>query len=166
MVRKERDGQAVRASPPRASDAVDVVLDREREGDVDDGFDGGDVEAAGRDVGGDEEGAGAGFEGRERSGAFVLRHVAVDSRDFHPAGAENRLDARGFFLVEAKYEYTVVLFGPGALVLFQKLQEARLFLPGVDDFDELGYIGVGAEFAGGVVGADGDVHGGFHEGGC
>ena len=143
-----------------------IVFDGEREGDVDNGFDGGDVEAAGGDVGGDEEGAGAGFEGGEGGSAFVLRHVAVDAGDFHPAAAQKAFDARGFFLVEAEDEDAVVLPGPCALVLFQELQEARLFLPRVDDFDELGDFGVGAEFAGGVVGADGDVHGGFHEGGC
>ena len=46
------------------------------------------------------------------------------------------------------------------------MQEAGLLLAGIDDFDELGYFGVGAEFVGGGVGADGDVVGGVEEGGC
>ena len=166
MLREERNRQPLRARSPRASDAVHVVFDRERESDVDDGFYGGDVEASGCDVGGDEEGTGACFEGGEGGGPFVLRHVAVDAGDFHPAGAQEAFDARGFFFVEAEDEDAVVFLGSGALVLFQELQEARLFLSWVDDFNELGDFGVGAEFAGGIVGADGDVHGGFHEGGC
>ena len=166
MLREQRDGQPTRARAPRAPDAVHVVFDREREGDVDDGFDGGDVEAAGRDVGGDEEGAGARFEGGEGRGAFVLGHVAVDGGGVHPAGAEEGFDAGGFFFVEAEDEDAVVRLGAGALVLAEEVQEARLFVPRVDDLDALGDVGVGAELAGGVVGADGDVHGGSREGGC
>ena len=143
-----------------------VVFDRERERDVDDCFHGGDVETAGRDVGGDEEGGAAVFEGGEGRGAFFLRHVAVDGGGGEAAGKEHGFDAGGFFFVKAEDEDAVVFAGAGgALVLFDELQEAGFFLAGVDDFDALGYFGVGAEFAGGVVGADGDVHGALHEGG-
>ena len=143
-----------------------IIFHRKRERDIDDRFDGRDVESAGRDVGGDEEGAGAGFESGEGGAAFFLGEVAVDGGDVEAAGAEEGFDAGGFFLVEAEDEDAVVLVGArGALVLAQELQEAGFFLARVDHFDVLGYAGVGAEFAGGVVGADGDVHGGAHEGG-
>ena len=146
-----------------------VVFDGEREGDVDDGLDGRDVEPAGRDVGGDEEGAGAALEGGEGGGALLLRQVAVDAGDLDApssARAQEAFDARGFLFVEAEDEDAVVLLGAGgALVLLQELQQARFLLPRVDDFDALGDFGVGAEFAGRVVGADGDVHGALHKGG-
>ncbi len=142
-----------------------IIFHRERERDIDDRFDGGDVETPDRDVDGDEERAEAAFESGERGAAFFLREVAVDGADVEAPRAEEGFDARGFFFVEAEDENAVVLAGArGVLVLAQELQEAGLFLARVDYFDELGYAGVGAEFAGGVVGVDGDVHGRAHEG--
>ena len=178
VLREQRNGQPLRAGTSRAADAVHVVFDRQGERDVDDGFYEGDVEAAGRDVGGDEEGGGAGFEGGEGGGALFLGHVAVDGGYLcsgavaAEAGAEEGFDAGGFFFVEAEDEDAGgVVLGAGSglvvvvVVFFDELEEAGLFLAGVDDFDELGDLGVGAEFVGGVVGADGDVDGVMHEGG-
>ncbi len=144
---------------------MDVVFDGEREGHVDYDFDEWDVEAAGRDVGGDEEGAGAGFEEGERGGALVLRHVAVDGGGGVVVGEEEGGDAGGFFFVEAEYEDSGERGRGGGLVLGEELEEAGLLLAGIEDLDALGYGGVGAEGEGGVVGADGDVDGVAEEGG-
>ena len=50
---------ALLAGPAGAADAVDVVLDGEREGEVEDVLDAGDVEAARRHVGRHQDGHGA-----------------------------------------------------------------------------------------------------------
>lgn len=166
QLREQRHRQPLRARPPRPSDPVHVVFHRQRECDIDDRFHGRDVETARRDVGGDEEGTGAAFESGESGAAEGLRHVAVDGGDGHPVLVEEVGDARGFFLVEAEDEDAVVLVGRGALVLAQELEQACLFFSRVDDVHDLRDFGVGAEFARGVVGADGDVHGVLREGGC
>ena len=63
----------------RAADAVDVVLGHQRHVEVDDVAERGDVDAARRDVGGDQHPVLAALEAGERLGALRLRTVAVDA---------------------------------------------------------------------------------------
>ena len=71
-------------------------------------------------------------------------------------------DARGFFFVEAEDEDAILRLRP-ALVLLYDLEHSCFFCSGIDDFDALLDARVGAEFAIGVVFADGDVDGASHE---
>ncbi len=74
----EKRDRLPRTTPTsRPPDAVDVVLDFERERVVDDHFDAGDVEAAGCDVGRDHHVRAPGFELFEGGRARLLFHVAM-----------------------------------------------------------------------------------------
>ncbi|RMZ09757.1 hypothetical protein D0860_04082, partial [Hortaea werneckii] len=68
----EGDGGAVAAGTGGSTHAVDVVVRVAGEVVVDDEADGGDVETAGGDVGGDEDAGGAGAEAREVVGAVGM----------------------------------------------------------------------------------------------
>lgn len=75
---EESMGNAGVTGSSGSSDAMNVVLDGEGEGVVEDDLDVGDIEAASGDVCGDEEGTVSGFEGLEGFGAMFLGFVAVD----------------------------------------------------------------------------------------
>src|SRR5829696_891028 len=75
----ERDGAAGLARAPRAADAVDVVLGRLGHVVVDDVRDRLHVDAARRDVGGDEHARRAVLEAAQRGLALGLRAVGVDA---------------------------------------------------------------------------------------
>ena len=74
----ERHGVAVDAGAARPADAVDVVLGDHRQLEVDDVRERLDVEAAGRDLGGDQDGEPAGLEVGQGADALRLALVAVD----------------------------------------------------------------------------------------
>ena len=75
--RGQREGPAGAAGAAGAADAVDVVLGMDRDVEVEDVADVRDVEAARRDVGGDEERHLAVAEAFERGHARALVHVAM-----------------------------------------------------------------------------------------
>src|SRR5690242_5705822 len=83
VVDDERDAHAARAGARGAADAVHVVLGLRGGVEVDDVRDAGDVDAARRDVRGDEGVDPAGLEARQRPLALGLRLVAMhrDGRD-------------------------------------------------------------------------------------
>ena len=70
---------ADRAGARRAAAAVDVVVGRERHVEVDDVRDALDVDAARRDVGGDQDRVLAAPERLERRDAILLAAVGVDA---------------------------------------------------------------------------------------
>lgn len=158
---EQSDGESGLASAAGATDSMDVVFDGEGEGEIDDCFDFGDVETTGGDIGGDEDRDGAGFEGLQTGCALTLREIAMDGGDGDAVVAEVLLDARGFLFVKTEDEDAIGgLVGGGAwLVLAEQLEEAGFFLARVDYFDGLGDARVGAEVAGRIVGADGDLDG-------
>ena len=77
VARDQRDGQARGAGAAGAADAVHVVLGVERHVEVEDRRQVGDVEAARRDVGGDQQVDLAALERVQRLQALVLRLVAM-----------------------------------------------------------------------------------------
>ena len=78
LVIAERDRDAVGAGARGAADAVDVGFRDVRQVVIDDVADAVDVDAAGGDVGGDQDAQLAVAEVGERALALVLRLVAVD----------------------------------------------------------------------------------------
>ena len=74
----ERDGDAVGAGPRGAADAVDIAFGHVRQVVVDDVADAVDVDAAGGNVGRDQDAQLAAFEVGEHALTLVLRLVAVD----------------------------------------------------------------------------------------
>src|SRR5688500_3532406 len=74
----ERDRHAVGASARGAADAVDIALRHVRQLEVDDVADAVDIDAAGGDVGGDQDPDLALAEAQQRPLALALRLVAVD----------------------------------------------------------------------------------------
>ena len=84
----ERDRVAAAAGPAGAADPVHVGLGVGRDVVVDDVADPLDVEAAGGDVGGDQDVELAGLELVDGALALGLGDVAVDRRGGEPAGAQ------------------------------------------------------------------------------
>lgn len=104
---------------------MDVVLSGEREGDVDDDLDVGNIETSGGNIGGDENGNIAALESVQRLCALVLGQITVDAADLEAAAADELFDAGGLLLVQAEDEDTVALVLAG-LVLLEQLDEAIL----------------------------------------
>ena len=77
---REGEGAALASGAAGAADAVDVILGVDRHVEIEDVRHALDVEAARRDVAGDEEPDLAVLEALERLGALRLRHVAVQRR--------------------------------------------------------------------------------------
>ena len=73
----ERDRHALASGPPDAADPVDVAVGRRRDVVVDDVGERVDVEAAGSDVGGDQQFGGAVAQAPHHPIALVLIHPAV-----------------------------------------------------------------------------------------
>ena len=84
----ERDRAAALARAARAADAVHVDVGRVGDVVVHDVAHARDVEAAGRDVGGDEQPLAAGLEGDHHAVALALGHVAVQRLDAHAGVAQ------------------------------------------------------------------------------
>ena len=80
---EERDRAAAATDPPRPTDPVDVDVGGDRDVVVDHVRDGRDVEAAGGDVGRDEQRRAAVLEGDHHAVARALGHVAVERLDVH-----------------------------------------------------------------------------------
>src|SRR5262249_45684189 len=77
----DRGDDAARRAAGGPPGAVDVVLDGLRQVEVDDVLDAGHVEAARRDVGGDEDGVLPLAEALERRDPLLLRQVRMDALD-------------------------------------------------------------------------------------
>mmetsp|Transcript_1216 Transcript_1216/g.4516 ORF Transcript_1216/g.4516 Transcript_1216/m.4516 type:complete len:670 (+) Transcript_1216:981-2990(+) len=120
--------------PPGPPDSVDVVLDGEREGVVDDAFDVGDVEPAGGDIGGDEERRAALLEGCDGGGAVALLHVAVNLGDIPTHAAERLAHARRLLFVQHKDEDAAL---GRRVVLLQELVERVVALARVHHLHDL-----------------------------
>ena len=75
---EEGVGGARPSLPPRAAGAVDILLNRGGDVEGDDGGELADVEAAGADVGRDEDGRGARSESLEGLLTLPLREIAVE----------------------------------------------------------------------------------------
>ncbi len=93
----QRGGFAFLAGAAGAADAMHVILGDARQFVVDDVRQVVDVEAAGRDIGGDQHARRAGLEGLERLGAVLLALVAmnrgsVDAFAFEPGGQPRRAE--------------------------------------------------------------------------
>ena len=67
VVSEESDGSAVLASTASTTDAVDVVLDSQRESDVDNNLDSGNIKTSGSDISGNKKRDLAGLEGIQTS---------------------------------------------------------------------------------------------------
>ena len=83
LVERGDDGDR-RAGPPRtpgAADAVDVIVGMMRDVEIEDVADGGNIEAAGGDVGGHQQRNLAFAELIQRLGAGRLIHVAMQGAD-------------------------------------------------------------------------------------
>jgi hypothetical protein len=92
VTRTQRDGNARRARPARAADAVDVDLGHFGELEVHDVAHLVDVDATGSDVGCDENPDATCAEGVERDLALVLAFVAVNRGDLDAAALEMACD--------------------------------------------------------------------------
>lgn len=95
---------------------MDVILDRKREGVVDDCGHIGDVQTTGGNIGRDEQRCCAGLELLQSVYTCGLRHVAVQAHHREALATQHALDPRCLFLVKRKYQDTGI-FG-GAFALF------------------------------------------------
>ena len=96
---------------------------------------------------------------------LALTQIAMNPRHAQTLAAQEILHAGSFFFIEAKDKDAIVPRGTSGwgLVLFQELEETGFFRARVDDLDFLDDACVGAEFACGVVFANGDLDGGAHK---
>ena len=95
LVVAKRDGLALRAGARGAADAMDVGFRNLRQLEIDDMADAVDIDAARRDVGGDEHGDLAGLEFLQGAQALVLALVAVDRLGVQTRVVETLGDAVG-----------------------------------------------------------------------
>mmetsp|Transcript_32244 Transcript_32244/g.84535 ORF Transcript_32244/g.84535 Transcript_32244/m.84535 type:complete len:235 (-) Transcript_32244:1109-1813(-) len=149
---EERVRQARLAAATCPSDAVNVVLDREREGVVDDRLDVRNVEAARGNVGGDEERDSAALKLLERARARVLRHVAMDGDALVSSARDVLLDTRRLFLIQREDEAAV---GARRMVLLEELRQAAWLGTLLDHLDGLRHAHVSRKLGGSHV----DTHG-------
>jgi len=129
---RERDAALARAG--RTADAVDVVLGHGGEVEVDDVADAVDVDAAGDDVGRDEDAGAAALEAVERLLALRLRAVAVDGGTRDARAVERLGDAVGAMLGAGEDQHALEL-----VILDEREQQVDLLLAadGVDRLCDL-----------------------------
>lgn len=132
VVIAERVGRAGSSGARRATDAMHVGLGVVGHVEVEDVGDLVDVDAAGRDVGGDEDGHASGLESQEGACADVLALVPVDGPGLDAGVAEGFDEPIGPPLGAREDERAA-----DALVAQEPLQEFRLVLAG-DVVDGLG----------------------------
>mmetsp|Transcript_67945 Transcript_67945/g.153671 ORF Transcript_67945/g.153671 Transcript_67945/m.153671 type:complete len:219 (+) Transcript_67945:263-919(+) len=151
---EEADGETLLASAARSTDPVDVVLDGEGEGVIDDQLHVLDVEAAARDVRGDQGCLLGGLEVCDGLRPLVLRHVALKGNDLVVALLpEEGLQPGGLLLVQAE-DYNLLV---RRVVLLEVVQQAiRLVLGVLDHLHLLADGGVGDHPL--LDGADAHVH--------
>ena len=133
--RHQRERRAGRFGARRAADAVDVVLGHQRHVEVDDVAERGDVDAARRDVGGDQHPVLAALEAGERFGPLRLRPVAVNALDLDPLFAEILRQPVGAVLGPREDERVVHLAARQQLQQQRRLQMLRHRIDGVRDPD-------------------------------
>mmetsp|Transcript_61890 Transcript_61890/g.147395 ORF Transcript_61890/g.147395 Transcript_61890/m.147395 type:complete len:308 (-) Transcript_61890:408-1331(-) len=145
MEREERMAHPLLPRAARAADAVHVVLRREREGVIDHKLHVRDVEAAGGDVRGDQEGAFALLEVVHRGCPDVLRTVAVDRVHLEVGLAlDKHVDPVSLLFVKREDDDAV---GP-VVVLLEHLDQPPVLDLGVQNLDDLLDAVVGGELLG------------------
>ena len=128
----QRDGIAVDAGPAGPADAVDVVLGDHRQLEVDDVRERLDVEAAGGDLGRDEDGEPAGLEVGQGADPLGLALVAVDGRGRDPVLLELEREPVGAVLGAGEDERLVDPAGR------DEVAEQLALALAVDHVDDLG----------------------------
>jgi len=99
------------------ADAVDIVLDGEGEGDVEDELDGRNVQTSGGDVRGDEQRALSGLELAQCLRALRLAEIAMYAGNPAALRPQEAFDPGSLLLVQAEYEDPVVFVGTGLVLL-------------------------------------------------
>ena len=107
----ERDRGAGAAGAAGAADAVDVIFGMMRHVEIEDVADFGNVEAAGGDIGGDQERCLALAELLERGRARRLVHVAVQRDGAEAVTHQRFVQQRDFALAVAEDDRVLEVFG-------------------------------------------------------
>ena len=121
----QRDGHALGTGARSPADAVDIAFRHLRQIEIDHMGDAVDVDAAGSDVGGDQNAGAAGPKILQRALACILRFVAVDGFGLVAAFRKLGRDLVGAMLGAGEHDHPAHVF-----VLQQRVQKGALVARG------------------------------------
>jgi hypothetical protein len=141
-----REGRAyLLTSATGTADAVNVVLNGQRECVVDDVFDVGHVETTGSNISSHQEGLLTRLESLKRLCALVLILVGVDAIYGETLATQEGLQPNRLLLVQHEDDDTVVL---GGVVLLEQRLKTFVLVEGLENLNDLGNVLVGGELMG------------------